>query len=97
MTASPALYLAARDQDGVVGVLRAAWADDWVGLSCLAVSTRARGHGLARTLTAVALETATGRGARHAFLQVEDENSGARRLYESLGFVPAERYHYRER
>ncbi|MHB1490439.1 MAG: GNAT family N-acetyltransferase, partial [Cellulomonas sp.] len=97
VTASPALYLAARDQDGVVGVLRAAWADDWVGLSCLAVSTRARGHGLARTLTAVALETATGRGARHAFLQVEDENSGARRLYESLGFVPAERYHYRER
>jgi ribosomal protein S18 acetylase RimI-like enzyme len=48
-------------------------------------------------LTAVALETATGRGARHAFLQVEDENTGARRLYESLGFVPAERYHYRER
>ena len=97
VTGSPALYLAARDQDGVVGVLRAASADDWVGLSCLAVSTRARGHGLARSLTAVALETATGRGARHAFLQVEDENSGARRLYESLGFVPAERYHYRER
>ncbi len=97
VTGSPALYLAARDHDGVVGVLRAAWADDWVGLSCLAVSTRARGHGLARTLTAVALEIATGRGARHAFLQVEDENAGARRLYESLGFVPAERYHYRER
>ncbi len=97
VTGSPAVYLAARDQEGVVGVLRAASADDWVGLSCLAVSTRARGHGLARTLTAVALETATGRGARHAFLQVEDENTGARRLYESLGFVPAERYHYRER
>jgi ribosomal protein S18 acetylase RimI-like enzyme len=97
VTGSPALYLSARDRDGVVGVLRAALADDWVALSCLAVSARGRGHGLARTLTAVALEVATGRGARHAFLQVEDENSVARRLYESLGFVPAERYHYRER
>jgi len=97
VTGSPALYLAAWDEERVVGVLRAALADDWVGLSCLAVSPRARGRGLARTLTAVALETATGRGACHAFLQVEDENSGARRLYESLGFVPAARYHYRER
>ena len=97
VTGSPAVYLAAWDRDGVVGVLRAALSDEWVGLSCLAVDPRARGRGLARTLTAVALETATGRGARHAFLQVEDDNSGARRLYESLGFVPAERYHYRER
>ena len=97
VTGSPALYLSARDRDGVVGVLRSASADAWVGLSCLAVSMRARGHGLARMLTAVALETATGRGAHHAFLQVEDENSAAWRLYESLGFVPAERYHYRER
>ena len=97
VTGSPAVYLAAWDRDGVVGVLRAALSDEWVGLSCLAVDPRARGRGLARTLTAVALETATGRGARHAFLQVEDENPGARRLYESLGFVPAERYHYRER
>lgn len=97
VTGSPAVYLAAWDRDGVVGVLRAALSDAWVGLSCLAVDPRARGRGLARTLTAVALETATGRGARHAFLQVEDENSGARRLYESLGFIPAERYHYRER
>lgn len=97
VTGSPALYLSARNRDGVMGVLRAALADDWVALSCLAVSTRARGQGLARTLTAVALEIATGRGARHAFLQVEEENSAARRLYESLGFVPVERYHYRER
>jgi ribosomal protein S18 acetylase RimI-like enzyme len=94
---SPALYLTAVEQGAPVGVLRAAFAEDWVGLSCLVVVPAARRRGLARRLTVAALAHAAERGARRAFLQVEVTNSAAARLYADLGFRPAERYHYRER
>ncbi len=97
VSGSPALYLTAEDADGVVGVLRAAFADDWIGLSCLMVVPRARRHGIGRLLTTVGLRQAGERGAARAFLQVEVANTGAVALYQSLGFRPAQRYHYRQR
>jgi N-acetylglutamate synthase len=77
-----------------VGVIRAAFANDWVALSCLAVATAARRRGLASMLTAAAAHEAGRRGARRAFLQVERANSVAITVYERLGFVPADAYHY---
>lgn len=97
VSGSPALYLTASDDDGVIGVLRAAFAEDWVGLSCLMVAPHARRRGIGRLLTGEALRRAGGRGATRAFLQVEVANAGAVALYQSLGFRPAERYHYRQR
>ncbi len=97
VSGSPALYLTADDADGVVGVLRAAFAGDWVGLSCLMVAPRARRRGIARLLTQLALREAGERGVEQAFLQVEASNAGAVALYESMGFRPAQRYHYRQR
>ncbi|MBO3103853.1 GNAT family N-acetyltransferase [Cellulomonas fengjieae] len=94
---APALYLTATDATGLVGVVRAAFAQDWVGLSCLVVAPRARRHGLGRGLTLRALDEAVQRGADRAFLQVEARNTAAGALYASLGFQPAERYVYRER
>lgn len=94
---SPALYLTAVQDGAPVGVLRVAFAEDWVGLSSLVVVPAARRRGLARHLTLAGLSHAAGRGARRAFLQVEVTNSAAARLYADLGFRPAERYHYRER
>lgn len=96
VTGSPARYLTARDDDGVVGVVRGALAGDWVGLSSLMVAPRARRRGLATALTLAALAAAVDAGARRAFLQVEAENGGARALYGGLGFARAESYHYRE-
>jgi ribosomal protein S18 acetylase RimI-like enzyme len=93
---SPALYVTAHDADGVVGVLRAAFAADWVGLSCLMVAPRARRRGIARLLTTIALREAGERGVVRAFLQVEAANAVAAALYESMGFRPAQRYHYRQ-
>lgn len=54
---------------------------------------RGQGHGerLCRALLARARE----QGAVHAYLQVSDDNAGAIRLYERLGFQLAYRYHYR--
>ncbi|WP_421732832.1 GNAT family N-acetyltransferase [Cellulomonas sp.] len=94
---APAIYLTATDPTGLVGVIRAAFAEDWVALSCLVVAAAARRRGLGRALTLRALDEAAQRGARKAFLQVEAENTGAGSLYSGLGFQPAERYVYRER
>lgn len=97
VSGSPARYLTARDDAGVTGVVRAATAGDWVGLSCLMVAPRARRRGLAGLLSAQALADAAERGARRAFLQVEAANAPAVALYAGLGFVVVDEYHYRER
>lgn len=97
VTGSPALYLTARDGQGTTGVVRAALAGPWVGLSCLMVAPRARRRGLARLLSAAALTAAADRGASRAFLQVEASNTGAAALYSSLGFAVCDEYHYREK
>lgn len=90
-------YLAASDAHGDVAVIRAAYAEDWVALSCLQVVPRARRRGVGRALTLQALALASEHGARCAFLQVEEGNGAAVRLYEELGFRPAHRYAYRVR
>lgn len=98
VTGSRALYLTARAPDGsVLGVLRAALADDWAGLSCLVVVPEARRRGIGRLLTRSALPAAARAGARRAFLQVEVANRGAADLYAAEGFRPAERYEYHQR
>lgn len=99
VTGSPARYLTATDADGATaGVLRAALADGWVGLSCLVVVPAARRRGLGRLLTRAGLRAAAAdRGAHRAFLQVETSNSGAAALYAAEGFRAAERYAYWER
>lgn len=97
VTGSAAGYLTTRDDDGVVGVIRAGHSGDWVGLSCLMVAQRARRRGLARALTLAAMQIAAERGARRAFLQVEDVNHAALELYHRLGFADVDTYHYRER
>lgn len=95
---SAALYLTATGQDGTtLGVLRAAPADGWTGLSCLMVAPAARRRGLGRLLTRLGLREAADRGATRAFLQVEAANAGAADLYAGEGFRPAERYAYWER
>ena len=97
VTGSTALYLTARDAAGTAGVVRAGLAGDWVGLSCLMIAPRARRRGLARRLSAAALDEAGKHGATRAFLQVEAANAGAAALYESLGFAVVDEYRYRER
>lgn len=97
VTGARAVFLSALAGGTTVGVIRAAFAQDWVGLSCLTVAASARGRGIGRALTRDALRIAVDGGARRAFLQVEESNEAAIALYETLGFAPAERYHYRQR
>lgn len=54
----------------------------------LAVSEEHRRRGIGRQLVVAVLEEARRRGFDHVWLEVEAANQPARRLYQSLGFVP---------
>jgi ribosomal protein S18 acetylase RimI-like enzyme len=68
---------------------------DLVGLYDVFTLPAARGGGLASQLCAHLLHAARLRGARHAYLQVEDDNPAARAVYRRLGFSDVYTYHYR--
>jgi GNAT superfamily N-acetyltransferase len=66
-----------------------------VGLYDVFTDERVRNQGLARTLCQHLLSLAASSGARIAYLQVEADNTPARRIYKRLGFTDAYAYHYR--
>ncbi|HWK13013.1 MAG TPA: GNAT family N-acetyltransferase [Rhizobiaceae bacterium] len=69
---------------------------DLAGLFEVATSAVARGKGNGRRIVLSALKWARMRGAKVAWLQVEAANEVAIKLYKSLGFTEAYRYHYRK-
>ena len=73
-------------------------AADEAEILSIAVDAKHRGRGLSRKLLLTHLGHLAGRGIRTVFLEVEENNQPARRLYDRAGFVIAgrrERY-YRE-
>jgi [ribosomal protein S18]-alanine N-acetyltransferase len=73
-------------------------AADEAEILSIAVAADHRGRGLSRTLLLTHLGHLAGRGVRTVFLEVEENNQPARRLYQRAGFAVAgrrERY-YRE-
>ena len=65
------------------------------GLFEVATVESERGKGHARRLILSALKWAYSRGAKQAWLQVEESNATALKLYRSLGFIDVYHYHYR--
>ena len=94
LTGGPARYASVLDADGVAAVARLALAGEWGGLYCMAVRPDARRRGLASVLLRGLLD---GAGVRRCWLQVREDNPGARAFYARTGFRPASRYHYRTR
>jgi ribosomal protein S18 acetylase RimI-like enzyme len=92
------LFVALRNRQllGVLGVdliiagHRLAHVRRRIYLHSLYIVPSARGLGLARRLTRLALDWGRGRGATQARLEMASPNDGARALYESLGFRPRE-------
>lgn len=62
----------------------------------IVVDPRHRRKGMGRAMTQALLNFARSKNAHRALLQVLHANLAARKLYESLGFQEAYRYHYRE-
>jgi ribosomal-protein-alanine N-acetyltransferase len=81
-----------------VGFAVSRMAADEAEILSIAVALSHRGRGLSRNLLLTHLGHLAGRGVRTVFLEVEENNQPARRLYERAGFGIAgrrERY-YRE-
>ncbi len=98
LIASPVPYqgFALLGRDGTLHACgQIALEDGLVGLYDVLTPSAQRRKGHARRLCAGLLQTAASQGARHAYLQVHDENPHAIALYHQLGFVFAYRYHYR--
>lgn len=68
---------------------------DWLGVFCVSTLPNYRRQGLARAILRALLQWGAARGAARTYLQVMDENSPARRLYNDAGYVPLHRYYYR--
>jgi len=80
----------------VIGFAVSRMAADEAEILSIAVASSHRGRGLSRTLLLTHLGHLAGRGVRTVFLEVEENNQPARRLYERAGFGVAgrrERYY----
>ncbi|WP_194821164.1 GNAT family N-acetyltransferase [Micromonospora sp. S-DT3-3-22] len=64
----------------------------WLGLSLIEVAPSARRQGLAARVIRALAGWGTAEGATHAFLQVEQRNTGAVALYRKLGFTTHHTY-----
>jgi ribosomal protein S18 acetylase RimI-like enzyme len=85
-----------RNADGtVIACGQMAFEAGLVGLYDIFTTPCQRGRGVAKALCAKMLATARARGADAAYLQVEADNSAARRIYSRMGFTDAYAYHYR--
>lgn len=69
----------------------------WASFAAVEVDPAMRRRGLATTVMAALARRALDEGASAAWLQVEEDNAGARALYAGMGFAAHHAYHhYRE-
>ncbi|MET9053781.1 GNAT family N-acetyltransferase [Streptomyces bacillaris] len=66
----------------------------WAGFMAVEVAPGHRRRGLATAVMAALARRALDEGASAAWLQVEEDNEGARALYDGMGFAPHHRYHH---
>lgn len=67
----------------------------WLGISAMETTAAARRRGLARHVMIALMRHAAAAGARHVYLQVSADNTGAVALYSELGLTVHHNYHYR--
>nr|WP_236652044.1 GNAT family N-acetyltransferase [Streptacidiphilus neutrinimicus] len=80
--------------DGPAAIGRCVVDGEWAGFGAVEVVPQARRRGLAGAVMATLASRAAEEGASGAYLQVEEENTAARTLYDKLGFDTAYRYSY---
>ncbi|KUH40103.1 MULTISPECIES: GNAT family N-acetyltransferase [Streptomyces] len=66
----------------------------WAGFSAVEVDPARRRGGLATAVMAALAARALAQGASAAWLQVEEDNTAARALYDGMGFALHHRYHH---
>jgi GNAT superfamily N-acetyltransferase len=91
------LPVAVREGDRIVATGLAIVEESCVGLFDIITVADAQRRGHAKTVVATLLRRAWELGARHAYLQVQEDNVAARRLYSQFGFAQEYVYWYRGR
>jgi N-acetylglutamate synthase len=87
--------VAVKSQGRVLATGLAILEDGCAGLFDIITADEARRQGHARRIVASLLREAWELGARHAYLQVQEDNIAARRLYAQFGFEERYLYWYR--
>jgi len=80
-----------------VGIGRTVADGGWTGVFNMATTPGARRRGVARLVLSAIARWADAHDAPRLYLQVEQSNDAARRLYEATGFSHLATYHYRVR
>jgi GNAT superfamily N-acetyltransferase len=88
------VYASLSNASGSIAAGTAAFSHGWVSLHGMRTVARERGRGHATALIAALGQEARSRKMERCFLQVEEGNAPAIRLYQSLGFQAVWRYHY---
>jgi N-acetylglutamate synthase len=88
-------YLTATHDHDVLGVGMLVVERGWAGVFCMATRPQDRRRGVATAVLRRGASWAADQGARQLYLQVEEHNLPALRLYSRLGFQLAHHYHYR--
>ncbi|MFB9830637.1 GNAT family N-acetyltransferase [Actinoallomurus acaciae] len=93
--AAPAAFLSVT-RDGLPAGMGLVAADSgWAGMFSMATRPDLRGQGIATAVLGAGARWAAHQGATRLYLQVEDDNDTARRLYSRAGFTRSYGYHYR--
>lgn len=88
------VYASIANASGVVAAGNGAFSQGWVSLHGLRTVARERGKGHASAMIAAFGAEARARGLNRCFLQVDEDNTNALRLYRALGFEMAWSYRY---
>lgn len=95
LIAMPSAFATLIEDGRAIGFGLAVYEHGVVGLFDIVVVPSKRGRGNGRKLTSALLQWGWQTGAHEAYLQVREQNEGARKLYTGLRFREAYRYHYR--
>ncbi|MEY7976156.1 GNAT family N-acetyltransferase [Streptomyces pilosus] len=82
------------DADAPAAIGRCVVDGRWAGFAAVEVDPARRRQGLATTVMAALARRALDEGASAAWLQVEEDNAGARALYGRMGFAAHHAYHH---
>lgn len=91
----PQAYITVLAENEPVGIGRAVADEGWTGVFNMATTPRARRRGAARLVLSAIARWADEHDAPRLYLQVEQSNGAAFRLYAIAGFGELATYHYR--
>lgn len=94
LRASGGVFVSVVDAGQTIAVGQIVVNGPWAGVQCMATATSHRRRGAASVVLGELARHAVNRGVIDMYLAVMDANTGARHLYEQLGFSPAHEYCY---